>query len=579
MKSTLGLLAALTFVFCAGPAARGADIPAAGGTQSRAEAGETRAESAVPSSLPGYTAAGLKELAAAERELARGAVRRGPRYDSGAAPQSFAPDAVFDVKKYGARGDAVTLSGASVASRSNALTITGPNAALAAADVGKVVVVNGAGPGGADLVTTIAAVADPRRATLAAAASTSVTGRYVIYGTNDTAAIQTALNAACVRASANPTNTATEDAGADVFFPPGVYLVTSLTLRPSGAGLNALYNLRVLGVGGASRIATISPTADVLTFKGDSPNAFTTYNCAIRDLYFRPAVTRTDGFEIVVERGYLFTITDIRFFLNWGCIRLGGVTSSGPTEGVYLERIKAYGFKYGLKTYGVISLWHRGADWSSYRLDATAIWLDSYTEGCTFESLEVSNPRYTEPGNTGIALRITHTNAAISPPRHLKFVGVFFDSHATGLQAEAGQDVSFTECFFHATGNGVWVLGAATDAYSFNSCTVRGSGMSGVLFEAGRNHALLNSRVVGNNTSATGGSGVVLFAGVPGVRVEGNLVTNSWGTGGSQNYGIWIRAGADNFIVTGNDARGNQGANLQNDAGAGPTKIVANNLT
>lgn len=486
---------------------------------------------------------------------------------------------VYNVKSptYGALGDGTGATGGSINSASAALTVTG--AAFVSGVAGMTIVVPGAGAAGVDLVTTILTRTDATHVTLAAAASTSVSGVEVLYGTNDTAAVQAALTAACAAASGSTSTAKSQNVGADVYFPPGVYLVTSLTLQPSGAGNNALFNFRVYGAGGATRIATISPTADVLTLKGDSSSALTNYNCVFKDLFFWPAVTRTAGFEIVVQRAYLTTITDIRFQLNWGLIQLGDVTATGATEGVYMERIKAFGFKYGLKTYQVISLWFHSANLSSYRLDATALWLDSYTEGCTFSAMDISNPRYTEPGNTGIALLLTHSNLALTQPRYLKFVGVMFDSHGTAMYAQAGQDVSFTDCFFHAVGTGVWTADVLCDGFSFVNCVVRGCGASGVLFEFGSRLGFIASRSVGNNVSGSGGSGLVVFSTASGVRVEGAFFTNTYGTGGSNDTGLWIKVGADNFIVTGNDTRGNATNNLLNDAGTSASKIVANNLT
>lgn len=483
---------------------------------------------------------------------------------------------VYNVKAYNVKGDGIAASGGAITSGTSNLSVSG--ATFTSGVVGKTVVIPGAGIAGVDLVTTALSFVDATHITTALPASTSVSGKDVIYGTDDTASFQAVLDTACAAASGSTSSAPSQNRGVDVNIPSGMYLVTSLSLSSSGIGNNGLYNLRIYGTGGATRIATISPTADVLTLKGDGAPTVTTYNSSIKDLFFWPAVTRTAGWEMVIQRAYQITITDIRFQLNWGCIQIGNVGAIGATEGVFLERIKAFAFKYGLKTYQVISLWHRAATWSSYRLDATTIWLDSYTEGCTFEAMDISNPLYTSPGNTGIALLISHSNGALSPPRYLRFIGIFFDSHSVALYAQAGQDVTFTGCFFHATTNGIWIVGAGCDGFTFVNCTARGCGSNGVLFEAGTRLEFLSSKSVGNNTNSTGGSGLVIIPAATNVRVADSTFTNSWGTGGSQNIGIWIQAGANNFIITGNNTLGNAANNLLNDAGTSATKIVANNI-
>jgi hypothetical protein len=482
---------------------------------------------------------------------------------------------------YGARGDGVEASGASISSTSATLTVTG--AALTLADVTKAIVVPGAGAAGADLVTTIAAFIDATHVTITTPASTTVAAKTVTYGTNDTVAIQAAIDAAAVLASYLASSfPAGGGIGARLYFPKGVYLVTALTFRPSAAyaGDGALYNLYVYGAGELSRIATVSPTADVFTFKGDSLSAYSSNFGRISDLYFYPAVTRTAGWDINIQRAYQFTIDHVRHYNTWGCLKIGDVSALTATEGVDINLMRATTFKYGVKTCQAISVALHDSDLNSFRLDATTLWLDSYTEGCTFgPNLYIANSTYLTPPQTGIALYVTHSVGAFSPPRYNRFIGVFFDSHATAVFAEHGHDFTFEGCFFHATGNGVWLASTNCDGWALDGCTVRGAGATGVLLEAATRFSFIGSKSVGNNVAGAGGVGLVVFAAAAGVRVEGSLFTNAWATGGSQTQGIWIKAGADNFIVTGNDTRGNAISNLLNDAGTSGSQIVANNLT
>ncbi|MGX9430286.1 hypothetical protein [Bradyrhizobium sp. LeoA1S1] len=101
---------------------------------------------------------------------------------------------VTNVRNYGAKGDAKTITATvTIASGSNALTATG--ATFTSADVGKTILVPGAGAAGVGLVTTISAFTDATHVTLAASAGTalSAVSKRVTYGTDDTASFNAAL--------------------------------------------------------------------------------------------------------------------------------------------------------------------------------------------------------------------------------------------------------------------------------------------------------------------------------------------------------------------------------------------------
>jgi hypothetical protein len=71
------------------------------------------------------------------------------------------------------------------ATTSASQTITSATAAFTAGDVGKTIVVHGAGPAGALLTTTVSAVTNGTTATLTAAASTTTSGTYAAVGNRD----------------------------------------------------------------------------------------------------------------------------------------------------------------------------------------------------------------------------------------------------------------------------------------------------------------------------------------------------------------------------------------------------------
>lgn len=98
--------------------------------------------------------------------------------------------------------------------------LTSATANFSSADVNKAIIVKGAvtQATGTSLVSTIASVQSSTQATLNNAATASITGAQVVYGTDDTTAIQSAINAAFTYASANSFY-------AEILFPPRWYMI------------------------------------------------------------------------------------------------------------------------------------------------------------------------------------------------------------------------------------------------------------------------------------------------------------------------------------------------------------------
>lgn len=100
-----------------------------------------------------------------------------------------------NVKGYNAKGDGIALQAAvTIASGSDALTVAGAN--FQTSDTGKAIAVRGAGVAGATLYALITARSSTTQVTLSANASTSLvaSSQRVVYGTDDSAAFQAAVN-------------------------------------------------------------------------------------------------------------------------------------------------------------------------------------------------------------------------------------------------------------------------------------------------------------------------------------------------------------------------------------------------
>lgn len=127
---------------------------------------------------------------------------------------------VFNVKDYGAKGDGRQLFDATITS--GQATVTSATAAFTSGDVGKTAIFTAASGGGAVLVTTILSVTNSTTAVLAAnAGSTIASGGIIAIGTSDYAAVNAALTAALAAG------------GGVVYFPAGVYLLTSTLVIPT----------------------------------------------------------------------------------------------------------------------------------------------------------------------------------------------------------------------------------------------------------------------------------------------------------------------------------------------------------
>ncbi|WP_435279171.1 hypothetical protein [Streptomyces sp. 1222.5] len=138
---------------------------------------------------------------------------------------------VFDVtaSAYGAVGDAQIVTDGAITSGTKILT--SPSNGFGGAAIGMYVSVKGAGASG--VTTHIARIASKQsngQVTLDTNAATSVSGAIVIFGTDDTAAIQAAVDAAEAYLAAG-------HGFAQVYFPPRPYIVAGpLNRTKSGSG-------------------------------------------------------------------------------------------------------------------------------------------------------------------------------------------------------------------------------------------------------------------------------------------------------------------------------------------------------
>jgi hypothetical protein len=211
-------------------------------------------------------------------------------------------DEFISVKDFGAKGDGVQLlDGAITASDT---TLTSSTASFTADDVGKVVLVFGAGSlGFSDILrTTIASVTDANTVELTDAADNTVSGVEVIYGTDDA----TALNAAAA-------------IGRPIYFPVGTYLTSEeIVLNKRGT--------KFFGAASACYESGLNPASGGRTFLsiiqwvGDLDTYTTVIRASKEAVGVAPRATAFEGADLVAMgfRDILIDGSDLAYFGFYG---------------------------------------------------------------------------------------------------------------------------------------------------------------------------------------------------------------------------------------------------------------------
>jgi hypothetical protein len=142
---------------------------------------------------------------------------------------------LFDVRTFGAKGDGVSVTRCTIAAGSK--TLSSPNGRFSQSDVGKYVSIAGAGGFGdtnsvwqiegylagswTNLTSTIVSVESSSSVTIAASSPNGMTNVTAVYGSDDTAGIQSGINYVVT------------NGGGRLFFPSGVYLLAGPIVDPA----------------------------------------------------------------------------------------------------------------------------------------------------------------------------------------------------------------------------------------------------------------------------------------------------------------------------------------------------------
>jgi hypothetical protein len=418
----------------------------------------------------------------------------------------------INVQDYGAEGDAKKVTDA--ASTNGSTTVTSASGLFTAADVGKVIWgVKTSTKALAVPLGTIATYVSATQITVSVAATSTETGLHLVWGTNDTAAIQAAHAAAMAM---QPRGLVTVPAGGYIFDEVLFDFTEAAPVKSGG----------VLGAGSGSTIFYPSPAHDLA---GTSMLAKTTGNnnytrlegFAVDGCYFEWAAT----FKNVIQlAGFLMeTVRDVRIEFVYGVTdgikALGYFTS---LERVYVESSASYG----------VTLASGGSAFVSDSVFANCINFSLNIESVagtanTKSFVRVLNSWVDESGSG--ALYVTGSTDVV-----LEGVRVSGPVGAAGLQIVSSSVVHAIGCEllpWGTTGNRPGADVASGCVLHATNCRFDAAGTGNALTNAGTVN-LSNSRL------SVLGSGVALANTGTANDLGGNVIASSSGTAAVRDAGL-----------------------------------------
>lgn len=372
--------------------------------------------------------------------------------------------------------------------------------------------------------------------------------------TDDTAAIQAAINAV-------------PSGGGIVLLPPGVYLVSTVTL-PS--------NVTLQGSGpSATFIRGSSATADIIQI--NTATAVTVQSLAVNNVLG----TRTSGTGLHITSCREVRITDVDVYGQG----IGIVVDGASTTEIYIER-GVYG---GITATSGIGIW--------INAPVNGPSADHFIRGIVMD------------GGTGTqplaGIRIQYSGGTWISDCDVIHMG-------TGLLCDpelSGKSVNWlfvnNSAFDTSTNQGICinaqVAGATVTGCQFTGCWSSNNGNNGVLIEGGGGtvnglrfvglraytntgqgvHIVAGTTmpqwidIIGSHLSGNA-NGVYVDAGITDFSVIGSRIGNT-GQGSAQSNGVYIAAGAsDRYAIVGNDLNNN--TTSLNDGGSGSNKQIVGNV-
>ena len=472
----------------------------------------------------------------------------------------------FSPLDYGAQANGVTKS--DITTTLNSAVISSKSRLFTQADVGKLITIAGAGAASAVLNTSISSVSAQGKATLATAASTAIAGTGIAtFGTDDTVALQAAVNAASAAG------------GGLIVLPTGIMIVSSITwasnvsMQGNGPGKSILKHIKTTDMVGAVVYCTTNGQADCQfkDFEIDceaATNAVYSVNSSgIRIPYaLRPTVDYVyvhgaPATGIALDGAVMGRITN-NLVVNCGRLNSGnpggaGIgcavdTSSGIASFVVTGNICVQN-----KVYGIFF----EAEASNETVDANVICNNNIIlmnsssiagiGDCGSRRFECVgnhiNGSTTGPGggggtgqNTGDGITVTSGTLGFDPGEQ----GLIADNVITSVGGN-GISINYT----------VGIPSGQVCAYEIRNNKIQASAGNGVAVTANASTALVSVDISDNQVQSSGTSGIVLTGagGFTDTILKGNVLFNNGLTGsGITACAVAVKAAITRFRMIGN---------------------------
>jgi pectate lyase-like protein len=378
---------------------------------------------------------------------------------------------------------------------------------------------------------------------------------------DDTSAIQSAINAAQDRG------------GGLVFFPPGRYKTTA-TLRIS------VGELGLVGAGGSSVIAPVG-NFDTFVYQSLKP-ATEIYRNRLSDLVIEER-GKTGGRLLVGEYVAQFISERLVGVDGWSGM------SFNNFGGVSLFHVRLTGYRGGAGAHYVRLT---GGVGGTGRSDAAFIMRGIFGGPTSpgMRGLDIDGFVHTVNGWAchfiGLGGEALHTRNTVGAPNIPSFITMDdFEAdfpEREGVRLDVGERIFFNNMQIHGSKSRAGIqIAAAVRSCSFTGGFVSGCQKSGIAI-GGRDVAVTGVNIIFNSSNEFGGALGVHPGILIGKTSRGTVVTGCRSGYAEhpdyQRSGCQIDAGADDFIVVGNNFRNNRTPGVSNDAGTGDTKLVANNI-
>ena len=509
----------------------------------------------------------------------------------------YTKDGVTNLKHpdFGVVGDAVLFTGDDATISSGDATLTCTTSRFASSDVGKTIYVLGAGAAGACLSTTIASYNSGTSIELTDNAGTNVTDADVLYGTDDTDAIQDSLDYAMAVRTSDASDPMQSTA---VFIPQGKYLFSDTLFIDAdhfklfGGGEGVAEFVRGGDFGNSFEIQRPRET---------TPTGNLQYNITLDSFSVNSLIRPTSGshFRIVANR-----------FLNIKNVEIEGGACTGfqfvGCDQFYVQGVRFFGNEDLYSGYtpadgtGFFRFARNGSgetDYSSFDCSGTlrdcGMWIGSETP--FYVAYDVQNADGIILDNC-YARRSYYSNFRQKPMDANTMVGGVraincWSDYATtaGWIAEGtGEGIISTlisNCRFYG-GSSIQSHGIVLNSSDIQNFQILSNQISHNKYEGIDVRSIdggldiKSNKIFHANTSDTAGIGAIqIDAGLSDFNIQNNaLCGDGHGGVGTARTGVNIATGAsDDYIVTMNNCNGCTFSAVA-DNGTGTDKIVSDNL-